>query len=314
MFSITKEDFFGTEKIKLNNLATREYLSFVPRFGGNLNELSLAKNGQIHHLLLNNEPIESEPGKNANHYNGAKLSPFPNRIKNGNYAFEEKEYQLKINKAPNAMHGLCWNLPFTIKEQNASESKAFVILQTNYNAISPGYPFTYHIEIEYVLDKKGFTCTTSIANTDKASIPIGDGWHPYFVTGSKADTIKLQLPQNKQMELKDAIPTGKYIRENLFTSPTLLNDTKLDDCFELSRTEGMVETKLIDEQKNTTIIIWQKTGKRGYNFLQVYIPADRNSIAVEPMSCAPDAFNNKNGLIVLSPSDTAMFTFGVRLE
>jgi aldose 1-epimerase len=51
-----------------------------------------------------------------------------------------------------------------------------------------------------------------------------------------------------------------------------------------------------------------------YNFLQVYTPPHRNTIAIEPMTCLADAFNNKKGLIILKPSETASFSFGVKLE
>jgi aldose 1-epimerase len=314
MFSITVENFYGKERIKLFNPGTGEYLCIIPAFGGNIIELVLSKNEKLHHVIAGDEAIESLSGNPVNFYRGAKLSPFPNRIDNGKYVFEGKEHQLEQNNPPHALHGLCWNLPFTVKAELVTDNSAMIILQTDYDSIHKGYPFSYHIEIEYTLEENNFKCLTRILNTSEQSIPIGDGWHPYFTIGSKVDNLKLQLPPNKQIKLgKDMIPTGNYIPGTLFESPTLINNTRLDHCFELDTANERVETRLIDEQKNISIVIWQQASGRGYKFLQAYTPPDRNSIAIEPMSCAPDAFNNKNGLIVLLPKEAVEFCFGVNL-
>ena len=315
MYSIRTEHLSGIQKLKLVNEQSGEYLSVVPVFGGNLNELVLQKNGKLHSVIDGDKALETLSVKNANHYQGAKLSPFPNRINKGKYQFNGLEYQLAINSPPHAMHGLCWNRPFTKKSELVTSSSAKIILQADYNSMNPGFPFPYHIEREYTLESGNFTCLTRIVNTGKQSMPLGDGWHPYFTTGSKINNIKLQLSKSKQLELSETlIPTGKHVAKDMFTNPTLLNDIVLDYCFELGHKEGIAEIRLIDEQQNVCIVIWQQTGKHGYNFIQAYTPPHRNSIAIEPMSCAPDAFNNKNGLIILPPAESVEFCFGVRLE
>jgi len=311
MDAITTEDFSGIEKIKLPNLKSGEYLAVIPAFGGNLNELVLLKDGKLHNIIASDKNIETLSGSSSNFYRGAKLSPFPNRINKGKYEFASKEYQLAINAPPHALHGLCWNLPFTIKEQLATNNSAKLVLSANYKSLHDGYPFSYTIEIEYILEQHNFKCTTRITNTSEQAIPIGDGWHPYFSTGSKVNNLKLQLPPNKQLELdKGLIPTGNYLPGNYFSKPTLLYTTQLDHCFELDVVEGIAETRILDQSKNICIVIWQQ----GYKFIQVYTPPDRKSIAIEPMTCAPDAFNNKMGLTVLQPKESAEFYFGVRLE
>jgi aldose 1-epimerase len=42
--------------------------------------------------------------------------------------------------------------------------------------------------------------------------------------------------------------------------------------------------------------------------MQFYTPDDRKKIAIENLSSAPDAFNNKMGLHVLEPQDTINFS------
>jgi len=52
---------------------------------------------------------------------------------------------------------------------------------------------------------------------------------------------------------------------------------------------------------------------RAYPYLQVYTPPHRKSIAIENLSSAPDAFNNKIGLIELGPEDSQAFQTRYRI-
>jgi aldose 1-epimerase len=315
MFNIVFENFQGTAKIKLINTRSGEFLSVIPAYGGNINELSLYKNNRLHPLIAGDSNTEQLSGKRNNAYRGAKLSPFPNRIKEGAYVFNGTRYALPKNDNIHALHGLIWNVPFTIKEQNVTEHTAQLILFKHYQKADPGFPFDYTIEIEYTLEDRQFSCQTNITNNSPMAIPIGDGWHPYLSTGSPIDELKLQLPSAKKIETNDSlIPTGRYIRDTTFESATHIHNTLLDDCFELEPIERIVETLLIDEHKQLTLVLWQKVSSHGYNFVHVYTPPDRQSIAIEPTSCAPDAFNNKNGLMVLDPMESVELVFGIRLE
>ena len=51
MFKIVKEKFGELTKIKIENSDTREYISIIPEFGGNVNEIALAKEGKIYSIL-----------------------------------------------------------------------------------------------------------------------------------------------------------------------------------------------------------------------------------------------------------------------
>ena len=314
MYTLTSEKIFGKDKLKLSNPASGEYLSIIPSLGGNLHELVLLKNGTLHSIIDGDINEDGVAGKITNHYKGSKLSPFPNRIANGEYDFNGLTYKLELNSPPNAIHGLCWKMPFTLKSELMQADSASVVLEAEYKARHTGYPFSYRIEMEYILTENDLKCITRVTNTSIYIFPIGDGWHPYFTTGSKVDTLQLQLPEHKHMELDKLLPTGKYLSDKLFTTLTPIKDSKLDDCFELNETDQIVETRLVDKQKNISIVVWQQTGEPGYNFIQVYTPADRNSIAIEPMSCAPDGFNNRKGLVILSPKQTVEFCFWVNLE
>ncbi len=315
MYRIVHETVDGLDKIKLINSFSGEYLAVVPAYGGNINALALKRNKMLHELIAGDDGLATLSGSSANAYRGAKLSPFPNRVNHGVYVFQGKKYFLDRRDDQHALHGLLWNYPLHVKEELIDHDGALLVLGQEYKKEFHGFPFEYRIEIEYRLDYDGFSCITRIFNTSLKAIPMGDGWHPYLKLGSSIDSLLLQIPSHHQLEIDHTmIPTGKYIKNFTFRLPTPIAEKPLDHCFQLDPVDRIVETMLIDQQKNLSLVVWQQTGLKGYNFIQVYTPPDRKSIAIEPMSCAPDAFNNKKGLLILNPEEEVEFLFGIRLE
>lgn len=314
MFNIIRENFFGVEKVKLLNTITGEYVAILPDWGGNLNELVLLNGGVLHSVIAGDTTIEGLNGSIANFYKGAKLSPFPNRIASGKYTFQEHVHTLNRNDGEHALHGLVWSLPFRIVHEEVALNFAEVELTYDYISNFTGYPFTYSISILYRLESSGLSCYTTIQNSGNTVLPIGDGWHPYFSIHKKIDSLLLKLPAVKLLEMDACIPTGKYMQSDFYQGEIVLKNLILDHCFELSAADGIVETELIDTGNNRKIVLWQECGNKGYAFLQIYTPPDRMSIAIEPMSCAPDAFNNKKGLIELEPDEHVHFSFGIQFK
>ena len=315
MFSIIREDFFGIEKIKILDTITGAYVAILPEWGANINELVLWNENTLHSVVTGDISFESLNGTSGNFYRGAKLSPFPNRVEHGKYSFQDHIHELDKNDGAHALHGLIWNLPFRVIHEEASASD-FAEIELMYDYISnyTGYPFTYSLSILYRLESTQLFCYTTIHNTGNTVLPIGDGWHPYFSMNGKVDSLKLKLPACNQLEMDQCIPTGEYVVADFLQNTFLLKDQILDHCFELAVAEGIVETELIAVDSDLKIVVWQEVGDKGYNFLQIYIPPDRMSIAIEPMTCAPDAFNNRKGLIELNPDEHVSFTFGIQLK
>jgi len=316
MFEIQRKYLDDIEVISIVNRDTEEYVSIIPSFGGNINELMLSKNGTRYSVIAGDRYADSLRGMNGNVYRGAKLSPFPNRINQGEYIFHSKKYSLNKNdNGKHALHGLIWNKPFEILSEDISAYNATLLVAYVYEGTEDGYPFHFQIRIEYQLNYNGFTCRTEIVNKSDVSIPVADGWHPYISLGKEIDGFKLKLPSSKRLEADSGlIPTGNSVEYNRFIETAYIGDTVMDSCFELNAVEGKAETVLADDDRNIHIILWQETNTKGYNYVHIYTPLDRQSIAIEPMSCAPDAFNNGKGLIELQPEEQVSFTFGISVE
>ena len=241
-------------------------------------------------------------------YRGVKLFPFPNRIRDGRFSFGGATFQLPLNQAEegHAIHGLVYSRPFELTSQYAGTDQARVELFYRYRGDLPGFPFPFELSVRYHLDRKGsLQVTTRAENTGRKAMPCGDGWHPYFqFPGKDVNGLRLQIPAQFRFELDERkIPTGKMVEDLRFNSLGGIGGTVLDDCFVVTGEDGWATVRLEDPDSGLKLISRQKTGDRGYNYLQVYTTPERRSIAIEPMTCIPDAFNNGVGLIVLQPGE-----------
>jgi len=312
MYKIIKEKFGNFTKVKLLNNNDGEYVSIIPEFGANINEIILKKRGELFSIIDGDKNF-TELVENK-WFKGAKLTPFPNRINKGTYSHSGIEYKLPINfPQGHAIHGLVYDKSFKITEENAGESEAVLTLEYTGNKLV-GYPFNFSLSITLTLNSKGFVCKTLITNEDKIDIPVGDGWHPYFTLNDQIDDLFLKIPSNKEICVDNLmIPTGKKITMDKFLESNKIGEQNFDTGFVVSYEEGIAKTEITDKKSDITIQIWQETGKNKYNYLQVFIPPERKSIAIEPMSCNTDAFNNKEGLTILKPKEKFSASYGVNL-
>lgn len=316
MFKIETGSFGRFRKIRLVNTQTKEYVSIIPEFGGNVNEIVLNKNGK-NYSIIDGARNYSQLIGDKRWFKSAKLIPFPNRIKDGRYCFAGKRYQLPINfpSQNHAIHGFIWDRKLSVKKKTITNYQASVQLAYLYDGSMEGYPFRFRAIITcYLLKDKGFKCTTMVKNMGACPLPIGDGWHPYFKTKGKADSFMLKIPSKRKIEVNARmIPTGRIIPFERFSRLSKIGKIKLDTGFCLKQKEGLVCTEIYDPGLDLKINVWQETGKWKYNYLQIFIPPARTSIAVEPMTCWADAFNNKKSLIILKPKQSFKTTYGVSL-
>jgi aldose 1-epimerase len=317
MFSILSEKLGPLDTLKILNKRTGEYAVIIPGSGAIINELALQKAGQLHHLIDGCASYEDLLTEGRLRFKGPKLFPFPNRIKDGLYSFEGKEFKLRKNlvSQDHAIHGLVLESNFRVTEQKIEEDQAGIQLEYIADGNETGYPFQYRLILDITLTaSQGLICKTTILNTSSSGIPVGDGWHPYFTLSTAVDNLKLKIPSCSRLEAdKRQIPTGNTVKEQRFKKPEKINNTHLDDCFLIEGNEKLGEIHLINEEKNIDLILWQECGVHKYNFFQLYTPPHRQSVAIEPMTCAPDAFNNKIGLIILKAGESIPLNCGIRL-
>ena len=309
MFSITYAQQQGFDMVTLRDNSNQTAVDIVPECGALLHAFKVMHKGAELNVIDSYESKEIfDTAFEAKGFKGAKLSPFVCRMKNGEYHFGEKAY--KINKfylGTHAIHGLIYDKPFEIISESADEEKARLEVCFHYTGQDEGYPFCYDCIVVFELShNNSLTVSTTILNTDKGIIPVCDGWHPYFTFGNSIDDCQLEF-QSKEMVTfdKDLIPTGNVEPWQEFGSLKKIEDTFFDNCFTVNFAECQPMLIFRDPVKEIQLEV---RPAKTYPFLQIYTPAHRQSIAIENLSAAPDAFNNGMGLISLATGEQTHFS------
>ncbi len=306
--SFTKKvtEQFGHEIYQYHNAEDNISLDILPKRGLILDIKLLGKS------ILNGPTSEEDFEHNAS-FKSAFLIPFPNRLKDGKYEFKDQAYQFPINEAnrQNALHGLILDSDFELVNEIAAGALS-VGLQYTYTGDQEYYPFPFVFTVNISIDK--FKCEVSMImqNTGDHEMPFGMGWHPYFTLQQSIDDCGLCIPNCKSIVLDDKlIPTGNKSAYKDFSKCKPIEDTTFDSAFLFEKDADF--TSIILENEEHKLRYYQETRDSKFNYLQIYTPEDRMSIAFEPMTCNIDAFNNKNGLVVLAPRKKYKARCGVAL-
>lgn len=288
------------KKVVLLNPKTGEKAVILPEIGAVLVELELICENHLVELI--HLPGEKPIGEN-DLYPSALLAPWVNRVRNGNYSFEGRNYQLPINESNlgNAIHGFLARRKFEISEEKCNEDSAEVSFIHNYTGDFPGYPFPFIFTLTYKLSSEGLlTVNFNCKNTGEKNMPFACGWHPYFKI-AEAEIRHLEITFNPTLKyISDAqmIPMSDEIVS--FQMPVRFSETTLDNVFKLeSQTNHL--TKLTDSE--TKISLFLKQNSVDFPFLVVFAPTSENCVAIEPMTGNTDAFNTGDGLKILIPDE-----------
>ncbi len=257
-------------------------------------------------VFKNHHVIDDLEHKTYSHsHAGAILFPFVNRIKEGQYDYAGKSYQLDCNEpgCDNAIHGLIFDKTFKVTDINETSNSASV--QLDYTETNPqkGFPFPYKIQLTYTLNESSLKLEFKVKNIGETPFLFNVGWHPYFCV-SNFDTDFLGFKTDKQVIFNDkmiALGTAKA----LIANPYSLKNKILDDCFVLS--DKAVEF-YTDHYKATI------TGRPKSDYLQIYAPPGENRLAIEPMTGISDSFNHKKGIQVLRPNEVKTETWTIDLS
>lgn len=254
---------------------------------------------------------------------GQVLAPWPNRLADGHYEFSGLLAQAALDEPEraNAIHGLVRWLPWQLDAQAQNVVSARCQVHP-----SPGYPFQLELRLEYRLGRHGLTVTATAANLGDRSLPFGLGFHPYLTAGTRwVDTTVLQLPAEQRLVLDArALPTGELRpvagTEYDFTSPRAVGQTAMDTAFTSLRraADGLAWASLEDPATGRGTRLWMDDR---FSHLMVYtgdtlgeVDRRRRAVALEPMTCPPNAFRSGVDLVTLPPGEEWFGTWGIQPE
>jgi aldose 1-epimerase len=253
---------------------------------------------------------------------GQQLLPWPNRLAGGRYTFEGQEEQLPINEPShgNAIHGLARWAGWTA-ESRTPES---VTMALRFHP-QPGYPFTLDLAATYALSDEGLHVTMRATNAGAGPCPFGAGHHPYFRAGTPLiDDALLRIPARTIYRYDERlIPVERTPVEGTpldFRSLRRIGNTQINmDYTDLERdADGRARVTLQAPNGRNSVEIWMDEAFKHvtvYSGETVQPPSRRRtSLAVEPMTCAPNALVSGDDLLVLQPGETWKGSWGVTVR
>ncbi len=246
------------------------------------------------------------PGPQRTGFRGALLLPWPNRLRDGRYVFDGVEHQAPLDEVErhNALHGLLAWTEFAVLERTQSSARLYATVP-----VQPAYPSRLGVEVLLELGQEGLQTTVRTLNAGDRPAPYGVSTHPYLSCGTgMVDDWTLHLSADQIVEVDDRLlPTGRLLNAGKigldFCTPAPLRDVQLDHCF---RSTGDGESSWAElrapDGSGVRITAPGAWARWWQAFTSDTIPGalHRAAVALEPMSCPPDAFNSGD-MIVLEP-------------
>jgi aldose 1-epimerase len=254
------------------------------------------------------------------HGTGQLLTPWPNRVDGGRYTFGGTEYQLALSEPArgNAIHGLTRWMPWT----RVAHDRGEVTLRSVPHG-QQGYPFAVQVDVTYRLNaESGLHVSVSAMNKGSRPAPWGVGQHPYLTVATPTvDDCELTLPADQWLPADDrGIPSGAPLEvaggEFDFRAARKLGDTRLDHAFTGLRREFDGLAWVLLDAGGVRTGLWADAS---YRWLQVFTgdPLEpehrRTALAVEPMTCPPNAFVSGEDLLVLQPRESVNCRWGIKI-
>lgn len=250
---------------------------------------------------------------------GQVLLPWPNRVADGRYRWAGAEHQLPLTEVEhnNAIHGLVRWAEWRLVERDEASVQVAVRVWPQ-----PGYPFALSVTATYQLGDDGLAVRLEARNEGEVAAPYGVGQHPYVQVGTeRVDDVLLTVPAAQWLRCDErGLPISTEPVDGTpfdFRTARPIGETVLDTPYAGLTTEadGRVVVRLAHPGDGTGVDVW---GGAGTRYLQVFSgdtlqeARRRRGLAVEPMSCPPDALGSGTDVVTLQPGDSHALVWGLR--
>lgn len=248
---------------------------------------------------------------------GQLLLPWPNRIADAAYEFDNHHFRLAVTEPATgcAIHGLTRWANWRCLEHGSSHVTLLHRLHPQ-----PGWPGVLDLTATYRLDDNGLTVTVHAHNVGATRVPFGAGAHPYLIAGGEViDEWTLTVPA-ATVVTTDArgLPTVRVPVEGTdfdFRTPQPIGAKRLDNPFTnlMADADGSVAVHLAAPNGHA-LTLWVDSHHRWFQVFtgdSLPAPRRRRAVAIEPMTCPPNAFRTGEDLIVLAPDESVTLRWGI---
>ena len=299
----------------LHDNTTDAQARIAPSLGDNCYLFGLSVNGEWIELL-DPPPAFEAFAKFPIGWGIPLLFPFPSRIRDGRFTFEGEEYTFdKTLETDHSIHGFVWDQPFVVESTTADPEEGAAIVcsldSRQFPQMGRQFPFPFIIRISYNLRESILTMVTEITNVGDRNMPTAIGLHHYFSVPLSAQSqpanVYITVPADQTWEHEDGLPNGVKL------DVTEVNDLRVGGAFtnlrehalytDFTMVDGVSRCTIEDRDAGISTIL---ESDAAWPDLQLYYPANRPALCLEPYSTPTDGVNIQStgidaGLVVLRP-------------
>jgi aldose 1-epimerase len=273
-------------------------------------------------------PVSPDAWREHPHRGGIPiLFPWAGRVADARFTFEGREYRLPVNDPlGHSIHGFACERAFRVTRRGPYFVTS-ILDSADYPDLNSIWPWPFALEIDYEVGN-GLRLKARITNTGNSAMPFGFGAHPYFHAPlnpqGMRDAMVIQLGADARWPLDaNMIPTGDT--EPLagkfdLRAPRPLGADTYDDVFRMAAISkddrSAPRARLIDPSVKIAVEV---RADAAFGEFVVFAPPNNPVVALEPYTCAPDAFNLATrgvaaGMRELAPGQTFEAGFEIRLN
>ena len=220
----------------------------------------------------------------------------------------------------NAIHGLVRWLPWRVERRSPQAVRCSCMLPSQ-----PGYPFSVSVGVDYRLVDEGLVVSAGAENLGRSRAPFGIGFHNYLHAAGNLNACQVRLPARRRLVVDERMlpravqpVAGGPIAPLCGEEPHELGSRVLDDCLTdlAEEDDGCWRVRFVPASGEAeAVTVWAEAR---YGFVTVFSgdtlePAEerRLGLAVEPMTCPPNALRSGEGLVMLEPGERFSATWGI---
>ena len=251
-------------------------------------------------------------------YRGVVLAPWPNRVGGAAFVHDGVRYVLPVSEPAtgSSLHGLVSGRRWDVTGKSPAEVTLTYVLGGD-----PGYPFPIELTARYRLTADGLDVAVVARNAGPRSAPVGLGAHPYLTAGASVDETALHVPAVTVAEPGDrGLPARRHDVAGSpldHRTPRVIGDARLDHAFTglAADPDGRARVRLIGNERTVVVELGPSV-----RWVMVFTadtlepPARRASVAIEPMTCPPDALRTGEDPVVLPPGGSLALEYSLRVE
>jgi aldose 1-epimerase len=250
---------------------------------------------------------------------GIVLVPWPNRVAGARWTDRDgKTQQLDITEPSrgNAIHGLLRNTGYRVTDRSEE-----AITLTAPVFPQHGYPFHLDTSVRYELAADGITVTHGIHNAGDRPAPVGIGAHPFLRVGATPmRDLTVTVHAGTYFEVDERqIPVAQHpvagTEYDLSQGRPLVHATFDTPFGDLELVDGRARHRLTAPD-GSGVELW---GSEDFRYTQVFTTDQYvspsgviDAVAIEPMTCPPDALNSGLGIRMLDPDEQWVTSWGIR--